>query len=338
MTNHISDSDRRILEAESKKNKRVYKKKEFVDANILKNSLKCSHDTSRNFLEGSFCRSVDKQLIEKPTKTEEEILHLLCDEHLIINQIAKKRKCTPRAIRKHVKNLKEKGLINRIYFTPSQNSMYPRCPPTKGTKHQIRFHAEEFNIKIIQKGDTYRKKSKKRIVMDGNTVRCYRNSIEIYSGKSFFEETAQKATAEANKYWNRFITTLENDLDVILLKDRAQNIEVVKYHYAEIDNELAKEYEIKNIKLEVRTTDDNKLWLLIDNSYNLHETEAVHPDTAKQDIENVTEHFNDIRDNKPPTLSELTKLVTMLAAIVIKNQYPESSEPRKLNKNDIMYG
>ena len=88
----------------------------------------------------------------------------------------------------------------------------------------------------------------------------------------------------------------------------------MNYHYAETNNELAQECEKKAYKVRVYTTSDSKLWFLIDNSFNLHEAETVHPETAKEDMGNIVKpFFNDLRDNKPPLPSEMWVILSELA-------------------------
>ena len=92
----------------------------------------------------------------------------------------------------------------------------------------------------------------------------------------------------------------------MILKERKANIKLVNSHYAEVNNEFAKEYNEKKVKLHIYTTDDSRLWFTIDHSFNLDEAEFLHPETAKPDITKVKAVFNDIRD-KPIYLPSETK-------------------------------
>jgi len=51
---------------------------------------------------------------------------------------------------------------------------------------------------------------------------------------------------------------------------------------------------------------------MVDNSFNLHELETQHPETAEEDMTSVKNFFNDIRENKTPTMSDLLKIVKQI--------------------------
>ena len=278
------------------------------------------------------------------TQAEQDVLCLLTQEFLTPKKVALRRKCSHQSIYKIIKKLRKKGAINQFSeeVAKSQATMQPlkRMQPLK-SNHQIRLHGQEFNIKILYKDQRYKKILEKAntINIDGNTIRLYRNSIEIYSGQSFYADTAQKATVRSFQYWNRLFARLENDLKLILIKPRSQNIKLVNQHYAEINNELAEECEKKADKIRVYSTDEGKLWFVIDNSFNLHEAETQGR-TSKQDMDDtVRPFFNDLRDKNPPILSEVWKLVAELAkhekelgaglhsvVEILKSQFPKPKE------------
>jgi hypothetical protein len=279
--------------------------------------------------------------IKNPTKTENEILFLISKEFLTVKQIAIRRKCKERMVQRHVANLRKKGLINSAnqtvrFFDPPSAANEPSNDKT------IRLHGQQFTITILFKDDRYKEKIGKTITIDGNTIKCHRDIIEIYGVISFFADDPQKATAKSLEYWNRFFIRLEQDLKIILVKPRAQNIKLVSQHFARVGDDLAQECELRGDKLKIYANDDGKLWFTIDNSFNLHELETLHPQTAKEDMDTILKYFNDMRDNKPPTLSDLTKLVFNLTALVLKNQIPiPPPEPIKKEiprKDDPMYG
>ncbi len=246
------------------------------------------------------------------TKTEEEILHLLTDEFLTQRQIAVLRGCTPQAVSKIIQKLKKKGAYN-IGLEKVDKTGWSYQPSR--LFHGIRLHGQEFNIQIIFKDGRYERIVQRCniLLIDGNRVVLYKDSIEINSKKMFLGEDAQQATSGSFEYWDRFFVRLEHELRVILIKPRSQNIKLVKAEYAEINNELAREYNLSADKIRVYTKDDGKLWFLIDNSLNLHEAETVHPETAKQDIEKVKDVFNDIRDKPHLKLSELSQCMAETA-------------------------
>ena len=171
-----------------------------------------------------------------------------------------------------------------------------------------RLHGQEWNIKIIKKSEKYFKSklNANTQFLDGNTLRLFNDSIEVYSGQSFFEKDEQRATAVSLAYWEAFLCQLEHKFNIVLIKPRAENINLVNQHYGEINNEIAKDSLNRKEKIKIITEDDGKLWFLIDNSWNLKEMETIHPETAKQDMTKVTKQVNSWRKDDPPTNSELS--------------------------------
>lgn len=249
-----------------------------------------------SFLGGSF---------PKLTKAEQEVMYLLTKEFLTPKQISIRRQTTDRATQLIIQSLREKGAINLSFQDTSQKSIHSNISAKNLQK--IRLHGQEFHVKLLYKDYKYKELLKKSNIkyIDGNTIRLYRDSIEVYGVKDFYADDVQKATAQSFRYWNRFFAKLEHELKVILIKPRAENIKLVNSHYAETNNELAQDCEVKGDKIRVYATDDGKLWFLIDNSFNLHEAEALHPQTSKPDMENVKAFFNDLRNYKVPKLSEI---------------------------------
>ena len=258
----------------------------------------------------------------KLTRAEEEVFFLLTDERegvLTQKQIAIRRKCSKQAVSKIVRSLKKKGVINKVLQKVdfSQGCSQPKLKVSPNYRDNIqRLHGQEFSIGIIHKDHRYKKIREKcnLIDVDGNTVRLYRDSLEVYSGKSFVGDTAQKAYAKSMPYFQRIFRIIENDLKIIILKPRCQNIKQVKWEFADIDNGIAKKYRNEDGKLKIYGTDDGKLWFHGDFSHNNVEGETTHPETAKEDMDEViSRYLNDWRDNKPPTLSELARVIKSLS-------------------------
>lgn len=302
------------------------------------------------FCQPIFLMEVDKQGdMGSLTNAEKEVLLLLTEDFLTPQKIAIRRKCTRQAVFKILKTLKNKGAYDLgLRMVDKSLSTCQPCQPTFRMENKIRLHGQEFNIKILFKDGRYinaLEKGANVLYTDGNTTRLFKDSIEIYSGQNFYAEDVQKATVKSFEYWNRFIARLEHDLKVILLKPRSQNIRLVNQHYAEINNELAKECEKKADKIRIFTNDDGKLWFLIDNSFNLHEAETVHPKTAQQDMTAVKAFFNDVRDNETVPLSkisvymadtshQLNELSHGLKAVVtfLQTQLPKDLEVQPIEK------
>lgn len=229
------------------------------------------------------------------TETETEVLYYLTKEFLTSKQISIRRKTKIRTVQNIIKKLKEKGIINNA-FQEVRNSI-PTNALFEKHNHLIRLHGEEYHILILYKDDKYKQILNKCnfIDFDGNTIRLSKDSIEIYSGKSFFADTVDKATLKSIDYFNTLFYKLENELKIILKKPKVQNIKRVNAHYSEVGNELSEQAEQEGKKIRLYTRDDGKLWFIIDNSFNLHEAETVHPQTSKDDMTLVKSFFDDVR-------------------------------------------
>ena len=245
------------------------------------------------------------QCFAKLTNIESEVLRYLTEDFLTPQKIAIRRGVSERAIYYTINNLKKKGVLNKAYEN------LHKLEPTSEVFGRFRLHALELNIRLLFISEFYRKLRGKvnHIIVDGNTVRLYGNSIEVYVAKSFWGDSVQKATSRSNLYVNRLLTRLESEFKIIIVKDRSQNIKVVNAHYSEVNNGLAKDCNINKDKIKVYSN-EGKLWFLIDNSFNLDEAETVHPQRSKQDMEKViVPFFNDLRNNSPPTLSQVMFLI-----------------------------
>lgn len=244
------------------------------------------------------------------TAVEREVLDLITKEYYTIKQVCIRRNCSRQAVHKIVKRLKTKGFLsvnNEVVDKVDKN-----LSTLKKGVHLIRLHGMEFNIRLLFRSDKYFRVLGKGNVLsvDDNTVRLFKDSIEVYGKKSFFASTAHKATVRAFSYWDRFFSRLEHELGVVIVKPRSNNIRLVNNHYAEVNNELSSDCYDKSERIMVFARDDGRLWFTIDNSLDLREAEALHPETAKRDMGDVVApFFNDLRDNKVFLPSDLQNLI-----------------------------
>jgi hypothetical protein len=284
------------------------------------------------------------------------------EERLTLKQIQIRRNCKRSVIYKHITSLKNKGFLKiglqktpfraertiKKGFTFKVHSYRPtnksapksvpkskplRDSPTKGIP-TIRLHGQEFNIKLLFQNQHYQKLFRKSntLYIDGHTIRLYKNSIEIYAGEgtSFIAENEQKATVKSLNYWQRFFIKLENNLKVILIKNRAQNIKLVNQHYAKTNSDTAKDIQRNEHQIRIFTREDGKLWFLTDHSFNDNEREALHPETAKEDSEKISKQLNDWRDHNPPTNSQLA---THIGDVTANQQIFDNNMKSHLNIN-----
>jgi DNA-binding CsgD family transcriptional regulator len=243
------------------------------------------------------------------TKTEKYVLHLLTDEFLTVKQIQQRRGCSLTVIYKHINNLKKKGAIDGAF------NKVEKIQSTHIKPNSVRLHGQEWNIKILWQDHYFQKKLKKcnTLFIDSNTIRLYRNSIEIYSGNSFFGENEQEATSKSLDYLKRLLARLENDFKITIMKERSNNIKEVNHHYARIDSELCEHALERKKMIRVFAQEDGKLCFITDNSFGMGEDETVHPETAKDDRKAIDKQVNDWRLNNPLTNTEITQIQTETA-------------------------
>lgn len=256
-----------------------------------------------------------EDVVPEISKNQQEVLHMLTRDYMTVSQIAQRRQTTTQAVYKIMAKLKQKGLLRRglqkgVAKSQSTSGLQPPKDVRKFKKY-IRLHGQEWNIKLIGKSEHYDNlRSRGNLIsLDGNTVRLYSESVEVYCAedRDFCGHDEQRATALSFQYWNRFFVRLENHLKCVFIKNRSHMIKLVNAHYAEVDNELAKEYRKDKIKLHIYGLEDGKLWFTIDNSWQLHEAETLHPQDSKEDMTKVRAHFNDIRDQPHVPLSEISQ-------------------------------
>jgi len=245
----------------------------------------------------------------KLTKAEKEVIDLLENEKLTKKQILIRRGCTRQALNKLIRKIKQKGLYSEQKKKVSKigTAWKPRKP--------IRVHGQKFKLTIIFKDSRYIKLMEKNnlIYVDSNTVKLYKNAVIVYGTQSFEAETVDKAIAKSLAYYQKLFYTLENDLKIILMKPRKHNIKMYDCHVSEMNNELAEDCNNKAEKIRVYTSDQGKLWFMIDNSFNINEAETLGA-TAAPDMQDIVRpFFNDLRDNEAVTMTMIKQSILALA-------------------------
>ena len=239
------------------------------------------------------------------TPRQATIYRLRIKDGLNARQIARTLNISLSAVYSHITNIKKKGFFSHEY--KGVENFDPTCQPPLDSKGlRFRLHAQHWIVRLITITDKYRQvlKRSNALNVDGNTVMLHKNSIQVYSNKDFWSSDPDKAVHDSMKYWSRFALRLENDLGLVLIKNRVQNWKLVSMHVAEVDNELAKDYDLRGDKLQVFGR-DGKLWALIDNSFNLREFETVSGTRAVDDMRAVQRVFNDYRSGAVPLPSEV---------------------------------
>jgi len=136
-----------------------------------------------------------------------------------------------------------------------------------------------------------------RILFKGRKIWLTKESIVTYEKESYFAQTAKEAQDYAIYNYIALVKKLEKYLHADFTlgsQGKKYKFKVSRQHYALVKNALAKQYDIEGKKLNIYT--ENGLWFLIDNSFNLHEAETVHPETADSDSKKVQDFFNSLKD------------------------------------------
>jgi len=135
-----------------------------------------------------------------------------------------------------------------------------------------------------------------RIVFKGRKVWLTNPSVVIFDRSSYFAATSKESKQLALYKLFALVRQLERALqaDFTERAGRQYRFKVSRQHYALVKNALAEQYDAEGKKLQVRTT--SGLWFVIDNSFNLHEAETVHAETADIDNQKVQDFFNSLKE------------------------------------------
>jgi len=160
---------------------------------------------------------------------------------------------------------------------------------------------------FINKGGTY------RIKIDDRIVWINRNSIIVHfkPSESFLGHSAVDTSKSAIYYFRAIIRRIENDVGRMLWINKEYQIEILRAEYANINNELARDFNQRQDKLQV--FDNGKCWLLIDNSFKQDECETVGKNSEINMDGVVMPLFTDLkrqfeRQGRPVLFSDLLEL------------------------------
>jgi hypothetical protein len=198
-------------------------------------------------------------------------------------------------------------------------------PQEMGTKDKFKIRGHNYQFKIcipeIQNWRNlgkyltsrqlpYTKKGTGRgfisINMGEDIVWFCKDSIIIYfnKNKSYIGQSAQDCQTHAIDHAKTILISIENILGISLKKNKSYDLRITRQHHAQIKNELAQEVNRTDQKLQIKG-EDQKTWLLVDNSFKLDELEAVHSERSQPDMDQViTPFFNLLRQN-PHILEEM---------------------------------
>ena len=224
------------------------------------------------------------------TEKEEQVYDLTVNHFYTALQISLKLNCSKQYVYKVLRNIRKKGYLGRgnKKVEISNVCSKPLSPS------RIRLHNMRWTLKIIHKFPNH--KGVEAFTLDGNKIKVWEHSIEIYSKKDFWGEEPQEAYDTAMEYWYKVFLKLENRCNVELVKNEKHNIQLTKCEFASTNNEIAEDYIREGKKLKVLNS-KGELWALIDNSHGLFEFETVRSRSAKPDMDRILSVLNDYRDN-----------------------------------------
>jgi hypothetical protein len=162
-----------------------------------------------------------------------------------------------------------------------------RIPKEKFWKNRRELMLQKkIKFRVIPHGET--------ILIRGHKVKLYNKSLDVYfaRGWSSYADSAESSWKNALVELKAILVDFENLFDFKLGKVEWR---VCKQHYSLVKNALARDYLFKKEKLHVWAK-DGKLWMLIDNSFNLEECETVHTKSARDDNRKVQDFFNGVKD------------------------------------------
>ena len=132
-----------------------------------------------------------------------------------------------------------------------------------------------------------------KLEFKGRKIWLTNKSIVIYEKSSYLAETSKESQERAIQDMLVLMKSLEKHLQANFKTGRYYKFKVSRQHYSLVKNALAQQYNKEGNKLQVYNEDG--LWFLIDNSFNLHEAETVHPKTSVDDNKKVQDYFNGVK-------------------------------------------
>lgn len=263
------------------------------------------------------------------SRTAQRFLAHIKNGIISVDSLMHIEKCKKSNVYKYLSELRLRGYIDRqnkiVEFTGGTNperggeGVHRQRTTERKTGQQhaeggaepyMRVHSPQYLIQILYSDDRYLPHIGEEYYDDGNRILLWEKVVEIYAGKnkSWEAATVDEAVEKSLDYFQRLIARIQNQNKIILLKNRSQNIKIVKHHIGRVNDELAKDVIQKGDKFQVYA-EDGKLRLLVDNSHEHPELEAVHPGTAKPDMNICEKHYKDWLDKDPPKSSELASAV-----------------------------
>jgi len=226
---------------------------------------------------------------------------------------------------RYVQRLKSQGiLIKKGYGTWGIDEVNLKAKTSKQTSKRtlsnlkiIRGHGFCFTLRLknlprwkergiyLTKKNIQYKAIKQGISISVDDYLCWlcKDSIVVHfpNYKDSWGADCKESKAAAVNDFLGVIKKIEGMLGVDLSFSGKYEYRTSKQHFAKVRDQLAKDYNDKGKKLQVRGN-DGKVWLLADKSLNVDELETVHKDTGVTDHDKVVIPFmNDLKEHYDTT-------------------------------------
>lgn len=260
---------------------------------------------------------------------ESQLLSLITEEGLNIKQASKRLNKGTSWLYRVRKSLIKKGYLKHKYDilgTIPKEGGYWGGPPGRvykdiwkkntsvscGDVTTFRLHAEMFTIRLFGTL-TFGQKEGDIQYIGSNKYIVYKHSIVIYGLKSFVG-SLDDILYQSSKYWTAVFLKLSSNFGIDLLDASTCSISLNRSHISKTGDPLAKNLNKDSLQLKVYS-EEGKLRLIVDNSYNLNEIEAIDKGTNIQDIHSVERYFADLLEKNHYRPSESREWIEGLKEI-----------------------
>lgn len=264
------------------------------------------------------------------TKTEQKVYDLWIGEDLSSFDIANRRGTKERIVKRHIQKIKEKGFDK----TKSTLSTLLDMPIIKDVSvlpdRYYRLHNLHFIIRPYYFYPKYKNVERGfGIPFKRWTVTFNKHNIELQLKKkqSFDSIDINECRRLAHSELNVTLIRLGMKYGFEVFKDGKCNIELVNHHFAEVRNGIAVKLKGKKLKI----SEDGEVWAVADQSIGVPEFETVDPLLATDDMKKLEGHYNAMRVEGSPNVTDLSKIAKQTLQAVQYNA-------KNINQNALTMG
>jgi hypothetical protein len=207
----------------------------------------------------------------------------------------------------YISSLKNQGIIRKVAYGTWEVKEVKRS--SKDTK-EIRGHAFIWKIKVprtligynsinrlISKGVDYDLigiKKIPRLKVLNKKVWLGNSNIIIYDSNSYLGNNAIESRKHAVYRLITIIEEIENILSISLKTNEGYQFKPTREHYSIIKSDLAIQCNKEDVKLNIKYKGET--WFIVDNSYNLNESETIHKESALTDNLGMQKFLNELKE------------------------------------------